>query len=193
MRSQPSSAEATSTPEPLWTRSWVFQGLATPKGVIVARKSKPRRLPVQSRVLLVGDERAAAIGQFLGKLALDHLVNFRFEWERQLVFERWYRPEKAEKIAASKANLLLLAMDSQGPKDSFAQKLRDLKRLIGPVDLRWVLSTDPKRNELLRASLQELDVEAFDPSRLKLHASQTGAPSARSYAGLAGALWNVIK
>lgn len=176
-------------------RDWVYAGLAHPARIVIARASTGRRLAPGAKVVLVGDEHAAGIGQFLGRLCMDSKVNCRFEWERSAVLENWATPDRLQKIRDSKPSLLV---GSFRPKSAdpqiVASKLKDVLKAMGAVPVVWVLplERDPQADALALA-LPSVGVPAFHSESIEVHRSQTGAPSARGYAGWAGAIWGWIR
>lgn len=177
-------------------RDWVYAGLAHPANVILVRPRRAPRLKPGDKVVLLGDEQAAAIGSFMGKLALEAKVNLRFEWERQARVETLATPRAAERLLKAQPTLVLCMLSSQSrePKQ-LAARIGEFKQALGKVPLFWVLPLGSETAEFqpLASALKAAQVPAFSSSRLDVHRSQTGAPSARGYAGWSGAIWGWIR
>lgn len=186
---KPSTNEARSR-----TEDWVYGGLSVPSGVVLARPAVTSSLKPGDAIQLVGNEHALGISRFLGKLALGKKVSLRLEWQRATPFEHWFRTEKLEKLLTHKPAALILLFDTKiTSPETLAQKLRELVILAGPVPVRWILPLDDEVEGLLRLALPAAHIDALRSYLLPIHRSQTGTPSARGYAGWAGALWNWIR
>lgn len=179
------------------TDDWVFSGLSMPRGVVVARPmTTEKRETGSSHVHLVGNEHAFGLAQFLGHLAIGAKLPFRYEWQRGQLFEHWYRADRVEKIKDSGCRMLLLLMDSKMSRhEDLAPKLRELLARAGTLKVRWILPLESNAEDsgALRLSLQATGIDSLASHLLPVHRSETGAPSARGYAGWAGAVWGWIK
>lgn len=176
------------------TEDWVYAGLSVPSGVVIARPSQRHVLKPGGSVQLIGNEHAAGVGQFLGKLALGRKVSLRFEWQRGMLFEHWFRPEKVDQLLRRKPDVLVFLFDTKVTEpEPLVAKLRELLRAAKSVPVRWVLPLEDNPSSALRLALPAVGVEALRSYMLPVHRSQTGAPSARGYAGWAGAIWNWIR
>lgn len=177
-------------------RDWVYAGLAHPANVILVRPRRAPRLKPGDKILLLGDEQAAAVGAFMGKLALESQVNLRFEWERQAQLETLATPRSAEKALKSQPTVVvaLLRSKSDDPKQ-IASRVGEFKQALGNVPLFWVLPLGPETadSRALALALHAAGVPAFSSALLDVHRSQTGAPSARGFAGWAGAIWGWLR
>lgn len=173
-------------------RDWVYSGLAHPPGFALARGPSTFRLKPGSKILLVGDEHAAGLGQFLGKLALDARMNLRFEWERGQLFERWMIPHSVERALRYKPEMLLVSMPTRllDPSE-LAPRLASMKHVAGNLTVKYVLPVS--ENQALSLALPAADIDAFHTQDVEIHRSPTGAPSARGYAGWAGAVWSWLR
>lgn len=187
------AAESPTEKKPSFTkRDWVYAGLSHPSGFALARGPSRYLLKPGSKILLVGDEHAAGLGQFLGKLAIDSRMNLRFEWERGQLFERWMNPSAVEKALRYKPDLLLVAMPTKLAEPSeVAPRLLAMKRLTGNLTVRYVLPIGESSS--LSLALPVADIDAFHTDDVDIHRSPTGAPSARGYAGWAGAVWSWLR
>jgi|GEM_PF-5237262 len=182
--------------QPAFTkRDWAYAGISHPAGVVLARPPKQPNLKPGNKVILVGDELAACVGPFLGKLAIESNVNFRFEWERGMLLERWASPERMERIVARCPSVLVFAL-STALKETPAieTKLQIVRAHAKGVPLRWVMPlVDTDTTRALACALAGASIPAFESNKVDIHRSQTGAPSARGCAGLAGAIWGAIR
>jgi hypothetical protein len=176
-------------------RDWAYAGLSHPGGIAVARKQKGDRLVPGSKMILVGDEHALGLGQFLGKLAIDRKVNLRFEWERSQPFENWMTADRVEAILKHRPTVLLMAFGSKlKSPEEMQPKLDELARLAKPVPVLWVLPFEKSdAATALGLALAASKIAQFHSEDIDIHRSQTGAPSARGYAGWAGAVWGWMK
>jgi hypothetical protein len=154
-------------------------------------RSRPERLKPGSSVIVVGDECAGGLGPFLGQLAVGKKVNLRFEWQRGQPFEHWFSADRLERLLRRKPDAILFVFGTKATNpETLALKLREVRRLAGPTALRWVLPlSDGPETMALRLALAAEDFDVLHSEALDLHRSQTGAPSARGYAGWAGAIW----
>lgn len=176
-------------------RDWVYAGISHPAKIVIARASASRRLAPGAKVVLVGDEHAAGIGQFLGRLCMDSKVNCRFEWERGLALENWATADRIQKLKDSKPSLVVASFrpKSTDPQ-TVASKLKELLKIMGSVPVAWVLPLEKSNQaETLAIALSAVGIPAFHSESIEVHRSQTGAPSARGYAGWAGAIWCWIR
>lgn len=176
-------------------RDWVYAGISHPARIVIARAPTGRRLQPGNKVVVVGDEHAAGIGQFLGRLCMDAKVSCRFEWERSTPLEHWVSPDRVEKLKATKPSLVVAVFKpkSEDPQ-AIAEKIADFSRGLKKIPLVWVLPPDatPSRDALAFA-LSAVGIPAFHSESIEIHRSPTGAPSARGYAGWAGAVWSWIR
>lgn len=177
-------------------RGWVYAGLGYPEGVVLARRaSDTPRLTPGSSFVMVGDEHASSLAQYLGRLANDSKVNLRYEWQRAQPFENWFTPDRAEKLLVRQPTLALFVFNSKSADPAEIQpRLKELKRYLGATPVCWVLppTVDPGALALALATGAE-GIPAFHSESLELHRSPTGSPSARGYAGWAGAVWGWIR
>ena len=176
-------------------RDWAYAGLSHPVGIAVARKQKGDRLQPGSKIVLVGDEHALGLGQFLGKLAVDRKVNLRFEWERSQPFENWMSADRVEAVLKHRPTVVLMAFGSKlKSPEEMQPKLDELVRLAKPVPVLWVLPFEKSDAATsLGLALAASKIPQFHSEDIDVHRSQTGAPSARGYAGWAGAVWGWMK
>lgn len=176
-------------------RSWLYSGIAHPR-VVQAQAKKKRRLPPGSRILLAGDEHAWALEPFLRLLARDADVSLD-KCVHQYSIEAW-----AEKKLLAKAmgtvppNLVLVSLYAEVTIPSALAAIQQLVRDGRPVGVTLVWLRPPELYDggvlRLRAVLDGLKVPSFHSEFLDLHRGQDGSPSARGYAGWAGALWQWI-
>lgn len=177
------------------TRDWVYAGLSVPRRTVVARKPRTQRLKPGDRVLVLGDEHAGAIGQFLGGFSVDAKVNLRFEWERGQAFERWLSASRIEKALIYRPALVVVVMGtSLTEPDHVQSRLESVQKASEGTELRWVLPCDKSDQATsLSLALAAVGVSQFHSEEIEVHRSQTGAPSARGYAGWASAIWSWIR
>ena len=197
MRSRRNSVEAPApTASRFRTEDWVFSGLSVPRKVVLAKPSTAEKLSPGGYVHLVGNEHALGLAQFLGHLALGRKVSLRYEWQRGQLFEHWYRTERVEKLKKGGCRVLLLLLDSKIAKsEDLAAKLRELVERAGTMKVKWILplEDDAEGANGLRLALPAVGIEALGSHLVPVHRAETGAPSARGYAGWAGAVWGWIR
>jgi hypothetical protein len=176
-------------------RDWIYSGLAHPSNVILANRPRGSRLPAGTRILLAGDESAAGLGPFLGKLAVDSKVNLRFEWERAALAEHWLSVATAERLKKTNSSVVVASFTTKETDPaSLSRRLREFKQSLNPSMLVWILPlVRNASSEALSMALPVADISAFHSDLLEVHRSPTGAPSARGYAGWAGSVWNWLK
>lgn len=176
-------------------RDWAYAGLSHPKGVVLARPARKDALAPGNKVVLVGDESAANVGQFLGKLALDSKVNFRFEWERGQLLERWATPERMEKLLSFCPSLLLFMLPTKlTDVKAIEEKLLVIRQGAKQVAVRWVLPmVESDAARALACALAGANIKAMESEPLLFHRAETGALSARGSAGWAGAIWRWVR
>lgn len=172
-------------------RDWAYAGLSHPEGVAVARTQKGKRLVPGSKVVLIGDEHALGLGQFLGKLAVDRKVNLRFEWERGQPFENWMNADRVDAVLKHRPTTLLMAFGSKLKAPSDIQpRLEELGKCSKPLRILWVLPFEKSDSSTaLSLALAAANIPQFHSEDIDIHRSQTGALSVRGYAGWAGAVW----
>lgn len=176
-------------------RDWIYAGLAHPSNVILANRPRGSRLPPGTKIVVAGDENAAGLGPFLGRLAVDSKLSLRFEWERGALAEHWLSAATAERVKKSKPSIVVATFPTkEGDPSLLSKRLLDFKRWLGSPMLVWVLPlARTNSSEALALALPVADIPAFHSDLLEVHRSPTGSPSARGYAGWAGAIWKWLK
>ncbi|NBT36052.1 MAG: hypothetical protein EBT03_11045 [Betaproteobacteria bacterium] len=176
-------------------RDWVYRGLAHPANVILASAARGQRLKPGNKLLLIGNEHAGGIGPFLGKLAVDAKVNCRFEWDRTATLESWLSGDRVGSLLKHHPNLIVVVLGTRSSDPSeISSRLADVLRVTRHVPVCWVLPLEGgSQRDALSLALPAADIPALHSEALEVHRSQTGAPSARGYAGWAGAVWAWIR
>lgn len=197
MRSRRNSVELhAQTASRFRTEDWVFSGLSVPRRVVLAKPSTANKLSPGGHVHLVGNEHALGVAQFLGHLALGKKVSLRYEWQRGQLFEHWYRADRVEKLRTAGCRLLLLFLDSELEKvEDLSAKLGELVERAASMKVKWILPLEDNAEGAsgLRLALPKVGIETLASHLVPIHRAETGAPSARGYAGWAGAVWNWIR
>ena len=179
-------------------RSWIYGGLAHPAGLVLAAPTVvSRRLGPGARLLLCGDEHAWGMSPFLGHLCRDGEVEFRCRAHRSTI-EDWADTAGLRQavddfeptvVAVSLGPTALPDLVSAATVRSIAQAARSRRSA-----LVWV--RPPDRSAVSRPfmlQLNECKVPSFHSEALNLPRGPDAAkPTARGYAGWAGALWRWI-
>jgi len=185
------------------TRRWLYAGLALAAGVGLVRvlARGPRIAPGTTRILLIGDSMAEGLAAPLRALAGEQRVGFEALTERGTRIDQWADRDIGASLTAFKPTLVIVVL---GTNDEY-MKVRDagkrqaaplarlLARLQG-VEYVWIAPLTlpkPASNGTVALLHQTIPGAQLFPSESlqvprgpdKLH------PSARGYAGWAGALW----
>ena len=174
--------------QPYSKRDWIYAGLAHPPGVLAHRRSATR-LAAGSKLALIGDEHAAGMAPFLRQLAIDSGVGFRVEAETGACLERWQ--DRFAALLESKPTMVLVSLGSCSP---MADVLPLLRRMLAAAQragtrLVWVRPPEEKAAKSFRVLLRAARIPSFHSEAIALPCPIAGKPSARGYAGWAGALW----
>ena len=175
-------------------RSWIYSGIAHPPSVVLAQAKKRRRLPAGSRLLLAGDGYAWGLAPFLGLLARDAHVIYS-TYLNQGSIESWDQEKLLATAVAPGFDMVLLSLDLDPSKPQERASLTKLVRDGRPAGVTLVWLRPPRKAESvahLRAALDAMKVPSFHSEALVLPRGLDGEPSARGYAGWAGALWQWI-
>lgn len=176
-------------------RSWLYSAIAHPPSVIQAQAKKKRRLPPGSKLLLAGDEHAWALAPFLILLARDAGVAFASCLNKEDIATWAKKKLLAEATAKASPDLTLVSLHVEVTRPSSVAALQQLVREGRPAGTTLVWLRPPRHDDdvvRLRAVLDEMKVPSFHSDRLALPRGADGEPSARGYAGWAGALWQWI-
>lgn len=179
-------------------RSWIYGGLAHPRGVVLARPVvRARRLAPGSRLLLGGDEHAWGLGPFLAGLCRDGEVTFRCRAHR-CTLEDWADTEGLRKaVAELEPTVVVVSLGpTEPPSAATAATVGDVAAAARSCGGTLVWLRPPERNQLSRPFRQQLaqaKVPSFHSEALVLPCGpDERTPTARGYAGWAGALWRWI-
>jgi hypothetical protein len=182
------SRNVQTTAAPYSKRDWIYSGLAHPSGVM-ARRRRARRLVPGSRLALIGDEHAAGIAPFLRQLAVDGGLGFRVEAETGACLERWQ--QRYDALLDTRPTMVLASLASCSPMTEVLPVLRRMAQAAerAGTALVWVRPPDEKSAKPFRVLLRAARIPSFHSEALKVPCPIAGKPSARGYAGWAGALW----
>jgi hypothetical protein len=175
-------------------RSWLYSGIAHPPSIVLAQTRKRKRLPAGSRLLLAGDEHAWGLAPFLGLLARDADVSFS-TCLHQGTGEHWVREKLLSSAVAPGFDMVLVSLDVNTERPSERAALAQLVSSGRPAGVTLVWLRQPSLSDNvaeLRSALDALKVPSFHSEALALPRGPDGQPSARGYAGWAGALWQWI-
>jgi len=179
-------------------RSWIYSGLAHPRGVVLARSERPRRrLRSGSSLLLCGDEHAWGLRPFLGHLCRDGGVSFSARAHR-CTLEDWADSAGLRAaVAEFEPTVVVMSLGLCGaPSEKTAATVRDIAAAARSSRGTLVWLRPPERSAAgagLRQQLDHAKVPSFHSDALELPRGPDGKlPTARGYAGWAGALWRWI-
>lgn len=199
-------------------RRWLYAGLLAAAGVGIARVlKKPKLVPGESRILLVGDSLAVGLSTPLKALATDQRIGFNAVAQVGTRIDQWGgkgTPQSAQLDAALDATQPTLVLVSLGTNDEYItmgnppeRQAPYLKALIEKIEryvhkgdyglgaeLIWIgPPTLPKKGTngiraLLAATIPQ--ARFFDSQRLSIPRAPDNLHSTpKGYAGWAGALW----
>jgi len=167
-------------------RDWVYTGLLHARGVVLARSGASTNLRPGATILLSGDGHAAALLPFVRQLAVGAGVTVEFV--PALGVDSFRSPGSLLKQPA------VIAVSMPMPRATVADAvvLREMNerfRLLGSrlVWLRPPLM--PQEIQPMRVLLRAAGIRSFPTETVTIHRAPSGGPSARGYAGWAGAFW----
>ena len=195
---------------PAVDRRWLYAGLLAAAGVGLVRalKHKPRIVPGQSRMLLIGDSLAVGLTTPMKAIAADQRVVFGAAAEQGTRIDQWGKPgtKQANALDAALASVQpTLVLVSLGTNDEYMmgspveRQAPHMKALIekltrGGAEVFWIgPPTLPKKGTngiraLLTSAVQS--DHFFDSQPLPIPRGPDNLhPTARGYAGWAGAVW----
>jgi len=179
-------------------RSWIYSGLAHPPGVVLAHPERARhRLLPGATLLLCGDEHAWGLGPFLGHLCRDGGVAFRSRAHR-CTLEDWADSAGLRAaVAELEPTVVVMSLGLSGPPtEQTAAAVREVAAAARPCRGTLVWLRPPERSDAtvrMRQQLSLAKVPSFHSEALELPRGPDGKlPTARGYAGWAGALWRWI-
>ncbi len=191
-------------------RRWVYAGLAVAGGVGLVKllHRGPRVVSGQTRLLVVGDSLAVGLSPFLKCLATEQRVPFMATAKVGTRIDQWAQSSTLDAALASFQPTLALV--SLGTNDSYmmgapaARQKPWLDRLLGKLtaagaEVAWIgpptlpkLSTgtpDPALVGMLEATIPSSHWFASNTLAIP-RGPDTLHPTARGYAGWAGAVWH---
>lgn len=184
-------------------RSWLYGGLAHPPSVVLARRDPQRnkaavrkRLPPGSTLLLAGDRYAWGLSPFLGQLCRDTNVRYVDDVDDDATIESWAKGRLSARVQAEQPHMVMVSL---GPRGVVDDKLVTTIAVIAAdarskgATLVWLRPPDKgDASRPFRLLLDEKKIPSFHSEALALPRGLDGDPSARGYAGWAGALWRWI-
>jgi len=179
-----------STVEPQ-KRSWIYGGIAHPPNVVLARRDvvNRRRLPPGSSLLLAGDEHAWGLAPFMKLLCRDGQVEFSSLCAPGTLLEWPYRKALVPALDGVSMVVVSLAFGADDD-DKLAEFAKDARSR--GATLVWLRPLRREAAQTVRPLLNAAKVPSFHSEALDLARGPDGVPTARGYAGLAGALWRWI-
>lgn len=188
-------------------RAWVYAGIGLAVGGVtvglVNFLSGPKILPGRSRLLLVGDSLAVGLAPPLRALSADARVTFDSIAKEGTRIDQWARSQVlADKLAQFQPTLILVSLGtndeylpSAAPQEPHLHELLERLRKAAPV--AWIgPPTLPKSasngvTPMIKANVPRSHY--FPSDSLQIPRGPDGIhPTARGYAGWAGALWRWI-
>jgi lysophospholipase L1-like esterase len=190
-------------------RRWLYLGLAVAAGVGLVRVLKPRVKPGETRIMLIGDSLAIGLGPYLKRLA-DEQRNpidvFAISGSR---IDQWADKQAlTDRLERFNPNLVLISLGTNDEylKGDVVERQRSaLQRLLARIDqyprrddyglgpsdgIAWVGPPSLPRSVGIVEMIQGEVRDYFDSRRFKIPRGPDGLhPTARGYAGWAGALW----
>jgi hypothetical protein len=144
--------------------------------------------------MLAGDDHAWALAPFVRRLCLDSSVEPFVVLQRDgATITSWATSGKlGAAVDNARPDLVLLSLPSAAAVEAHVSMLAAQARRHGGTFV-WIRS--PDRGKLARPFRLQLDaakVPSFHSEALDIHRGADGQPSARGYAGWAGALWRWI-
>lgn len=176
-------------------RDWVYGGLAHPPGVVLGQASTSKRLPPGSSLVVAGDQHAWGLSPFLEQLAEDGSVSYRSDaGQDEVCLEQWVG--KLVALGEAKPTMVLVSV---APCDvdaatAIVTELRDAAAALRATGTTvvWVRPPEEAQSAVMRKLLADAKIPSFHSEAIDVHRAETGSPSARGYAGWAGAIWRWI-
>ena len=179
-------------------RSWIYGGLAHPPGMVLARAApRGRRLAPGATMLLTGDAHAWGLSPFLSHLCRDGEVTF-IERAHRCTLEDWVDTAGLRQaVAEAKPTVVVISLGPTKPlcpaSCAAIGEIAAAARHRGGT-LVWL--RPPQTGPLsrpFRLELSRAKVPSFHSEALRLpRGPDEKTPTARGYAGWAGALWRWI-
>jgi len=185
-------------------RLWIYLGLGLVAGIGLAQLLKgPKIMPGQSRILLVGDSLAVGLGPFLKQLAKERNVAFEVLAKEGTRLDQWATSQMLRtKLAEFQPTLVLVSLGTNDEyltgKDVVPKQTAAFDTLLGalmtvhPEAVVWIgppTLPKPKSNGIT-AMLQAKTDHYFPSESLTIPRGPDQLhPTARGYAGWAGAIW----
>lgn len=176
-------------------RDWVYGGLAHPPGVVLGQASTSKRLPPGSTLIVAGDQHAWGLSPFLEQLAEDGSVSFKSDaGQDEVCLERWV--EKLVALGEAKPTMALVSVSACEVESAtlIIPELRDAAASLraAGTTVVWIRPPELDLSTVMRKLLAEAKIPSFHSEAIDVHRSEAGSPSARGYAGWAGAIWRWI-
>lgn len=187
------------------SRRWIYVGLGLAAGYGMVRLLfAPRLKPGESRVLLVGDSLAVGLSPYLADMAKQERIGFSSLAVVGTRIEQWAdNPSLRERLASFRPTIVLVSLGTNDEyligADVVTRQQAALRRLVSllmtasPEHVVWVgPPTLPKASNgvvaMLKATVPSRDY--FPSESLTIPRGPDGIhPTARGYAGWAGAIW----
>jgi len=199
------------------SKQWIYAGLALVAGIGVVKLIGGPRIRRGMRVLLVGDSLAVGMAPYFGALAKEAGVEFKSLATSGTTIEQWSKSaELANLLNAFQPQMVLVSLgtnDSVSKAAGVVERTRvALDRLLtlltgwkradgatGPENVVWIgppklpVNLNPEIAKMLQdaAGLVAPRFSYYHSERLDLPRGPDGLhPTARGYAGWAGAIWH---
>lgn len=181
-------------------RSWIYGGLAHQPNVVLARPkgSVRQRLPPGSSLLVAGDEHAWGLAPFLRQLGTGGRVDVFMDIDKDgaTVADWAKRPRLGALVVDKKPDIVLLSLPYPLKGAALEPNLRELREQVVKHGATLVWVRPPHRDDAtkpLRLALDRAKIPSFHSESLVIHRGpDLKQPTARGYAGWAGALWRWI-
>lgn len=201
------------------SKQWIYAGLALVAGIGVVKLIGGPRIRRGMRVLLVGDSLAVGMAPYFGALAKEAGVEFKSLATVSTRIDQWASSAELAKLLTSfQPDMVLISLGTNdsymtGGASTVEKQRAALEKLYalltqwprssgtgrGPEHVVWIgPPTLPKPNPAMTGMIQDAAGNALSPrfhyfhsDRLSLPRGPDGLhPTARGYAGWAGAIWH---
>ena len=181
-------------------RSWLYGGLAHPPGIVLVRPAKVplrKRLPPRSTLLVAGDRHAWGLSPFLRELCRGTEVTFRTALRTATIEDCARLHCLKSDVERLRPNMVVVSLPPKGDvSDALLEPLETLARDVRRFGATFVWLRPPERNDdsrPFRLLLDQAKIPSFHSEALEIPRGPDGKePTARGYAGWAGALWRWI-
>ena len=191
------------------SKSWLYGGLILAAGFGMMRLASAPRLKRGMRVLVVGDSLAVGMGPHFQSLGKESGIDVKVQASVGTRIDQWAGSTKLQQALESfRPNMVIVSLGTNDEyltgSDAVAKQQAALERLIakfqsaGVEHIVWVgPPTLPKQSNGITAMIQEAAgglsprFHYFHSERLEIPRGPDKIhPTARGYAGWAGAVWH---